>query len=128
MERNEQNGNPQTLFKLCVNFVSSNLHQVDSICSFPEDISKEILMEAVKKGCLDAPDERCTSILQLYTKAFPESLIRTLQGPIPAFQVETFNWQIAHLIPYLTFLDLSFCNLNSSSLQCILESICNANR
>jgi len=106
-------GNILSLFDLCLNYVSTNVHNIDSLLGFPDVIAEKIFVTVVNRRVLQTfADEDCASVLQKFDKAYHSSLLEELH--IKSLAVLDQHFESFCTFQHIIKLDVSGCTLGDN--------------
>jgi len=111
--------NIPSLFDLCLNYVSTNVHNIDSLAGFPDMIAEKIIAAAVDRRVLQTfADEDCASVLRLFDKAYRGLLLEELR--IKNLAVLDQHFESLSAFCHISKLDVSGCTLGDNH-DCLLH-------
>ena len=110
--KNEKHRVPLTLYGQCIEYISQNLHMVDSFFGFPDLVAADIFQKAEKLGKFERNSDENDSLrnLQLFCNEYPENV---LVGLDLSYSYLALNYWLEHFLSFnrLHSLDVSNCFL-----------------
>jgi len=106
-------GNILSLFDICLNYVSTNVYNIDSLSGFPDVIAEKIFAAVVNRKILQTfADEDCASVLRMFDKAYHSSLLEELC--IKSLAVLDWHFESFSAFHHISKLDVSGCTLGDN--------------
>lgn len=113
---------PQSLYKLCLNFVAANIGAVESFTGFPSSIAKTIFERAIALGKLDANTRETKAVLEALAREYSTDFSFSLECHSLIFLSEFQETLEALMLP-IEELDLSGCQLGFHSSSSLLANL-----
>jgi len=105
--------NIHSLFDLCLNYLSTNVQNIDSLVGFPDVIAEKIFAAVVNRRVLQAfADNDCASVLRIFDKAYCSSLLAELS--IKSLAVLDQHVESLSAFCHISKLDVSGCTLGDN--------------
>jgi len=105
--------NIPSLFDLCLNYLSANVQNIDSLVGFPDVIAEKIFAAVVNQRVLQAfADNDCASVLRIFDKAYCSSLLAELS--IKSLAVLDQHVESLSAFCHISKLDVSGCTLGDN--------------
>ena len=106
-------GNIPSLFNVCLNYVSTYVHNIDSLAGFPDMIAEQIFATVVNRRVLQTfADEDCASVLRTFDKAYHGVLLKKLR--INSLAVLDQHVDSFSAFCHISKLDVSGCTLGDN--------------
>lgn len=102
-----------SLFDLCLNYVSTNVHNIDSLVGFPDMIAEKIFAAAVNRRVLSTfTDDNCASVIRVFDRAYRSSLLEELS--VKSLAVLDQHMESFSAFSHISKLDISGCTLGDN--------------
>lgn len=102
-----------SLFDLCMNYVSTNVHNIDSLVGFPAMIAEKIFAAAVNRRVLQTfTDDECASVIRMFDRAYHSSLLEELI--VKSLAILDQHMESFSAFSHIRKLDVSGCMLGDN--------------
>lgn len=108
---------PKSLFRLCNDLIVHNLHLLDSLRGFPQQIAENLFLNASRLGCfIWTKYKRSIDNLQIFSTVYDDVILTQLycSGMKNLFVDQAWIHLQVLIGSYLTKLDISDCDLSDN--------------
>lgn len=97
---------------ICMHYVANHITRVESLVDFPEAIGHELCQRVVSSGSLQAPDKRAEIVVRLFTEAYRELVVNSLDVRGRHIGLENCV-DLLLTLGHLQYLNLAQCKLGA---------------